>query len=192
MARNKEFILEEKLGKAKDLFWKKGYAATSMQDIVDTTGLNPGSIYGTFGSKHQLFLNSLKLYCDEMLAEYKTASTSVHDSPLQSLKAIIKMAIDFSFQSEKACLVVKTSFELSSHDKEATTIIKGQSNDLVKMFAELIRAAQDKGEIRSNQDHEMIALFIVGSFAGFWHLQNLHHGKQRIMQLADFLIESIT
>ena len=191
MARNKEFILEEKLEKAKNTFWEKGYASTSMQDLVESTGLNPGSIYGTFGNKHDLFLDSLKVYCNELLAEYKTASGNTTDSPLESLKAIVKKAIDFSFTSNKACMVVKTSFELAPDDVKALAIIKNQTDDLVKMMTDLIKAAQEIGEINPDKDPEISATFIISSFAGFWHLQNLYHDKERILQLSNFLIESI-
>lgn len=191
MARNKEFILEEKLEKAKNVFWKKGYASTSMQDLVESTGLNPGSIYGTFGNKHELFLDSLKVYCNELLNEYKAASNGVDDSPLESLKAIIKKAIDFSFTSNKACMVVKTSFELAPDDEKAIAIIRNQTNDLIKMITALIKAAQEAGEISKDKNPETSATFIISSFAGFWHLQNLYHDKERIIQLSNFLIESI-
>lgn len=191
MARNKEFILEEKLEKAKNTFWEKGYASTSMQDLVESTGLNPGSIYGTFGNKHDLFLDSLKVYCNELFIEYKTASDKAAHSPFESLKAIIRRAIDFSFTSNKACLVVKTSFELAPDDVEALAIIRDQTNNLVKMMMDLIKAAQEAGEINPDKDPEISASFILSSFAGFWHLQNLYNDKERIIQLSDFLIESI-
>ncbi|ASK29279.1 TetR family transcriptional regulator [Chryseobacterium sp. T16E-39] len=191
MARNKEFILEEKLEKAKNVFWKKGYASTSMQDLVENIGLNPGSIYGTFGNKHELFLDSLKVYCNELLIEYKMAADSAPDSPLASLKAIIKKAIDYSFTSNKACMVVKTSFELAPDDEKALAIIKHQTDGLTGMMTDIIKAAQEAGEINPDKNPEITADFIISSFAGFWHLQNLYNNKERIIQLSEFLIESI-
>jgi TetR/AcrR family transcriptional repressor of nem operon len=62
MARHKAFDQEDVLDKAVAVFWAKGYEATSMQDLVDAMGIQRGSLYATFGSKQQLFLQSLERY----------------------------------------------------------------------------------------------------------------------------------
>ena len=62
MARKKEFDEVEVLDKALDVFWKKGYSATSIQDLVDSMGINRASIYDTWGDKHNLYVESLKRY----------------------------------------------------------------------------------------------------------------------------------
>ncbi|TXL21394.1 hypothetical protein BMR06_00995 [Methylococcaceae bacterium HT5] len=62
MARSKAFNEEEVLDKAVAVFWAKGYEATSMQDLVEAMGIQRGSLYATFGSKQQLFLQSLERY----------------------------------------------------------------------------------------------------------------------------------
>ena len=62
MPRTEDFNREEVLGKAKGHLWLKGFNGTSMQDLVDVTGLNRSSIYNSFGSKMELYLQSLKKY----------------------------------------------------------------------------------------------------------------------------------
>ncbi len=74
MARKKEFDPEERMEKARDLFWEKGYNATSMEDLVQTMGLNRGSIYDTYGDKHSLYLQCLGNYAAEKLKEHKEAA----------------------------------------------------------------------------------------------------------------------
>lgn len=49
MARDKDFIPEEKIAKALDVFWEKGYNATSMQDLVEAMQINRSSLYNSFG-----------------------------------------------------------------------------------------------------------------------------------------------
>ncbi len=56
MGRHFEFNRDETLSKAMSVFWQKGYKATSMKDLVDEMGIQPGSIYNTFGDKHSLFI----------------------------------------------------------------------------------------------------------------------------------------
>src|ERR1700758_1767481 len=62
MARTKDFDEDEVLAKAMNLFWLKGYNATSMQDLVDGLGISRSSLYDTFGDKHALFVRSLENY----------------------------------------------------------------------------------------------------------------------------------
>jgi len=62
MGRTKNFDESRVLDKALEVFWKKGFNATSIQDLVDHLGINRASIYDTYGDKHQLYLASLKRY----------------------------------------------------------------------------------------------------------------------------------
>lgn len=61
----KEFEPEQAVEAALELFWRQGYANTSMQDLVDHLGIGRGSIYDTFGSKHALWVRALTKYCDD-------------------------------------------------------------------------------------------------------------------------------
>lgn len=59
MPRIKEFRPEAALDAAVQLFWRRGYGATSMRDLLDGMGIGRGSFYDTFGDKHTLFLAAL-------------------------------------------------------------------------------------------------------------------------------------
>ena len=59
MARPREFDIDEALSAAMTAFWERGFAATSLADLMDATGLQKGSIYKAFGSKHELFMQAL-------------------------------------------------------------------------------------------------------------------------------------
>ena len=65
MARTEVFNREDVLQRAKNIFWLKGYNGTSMQDLVDATGLNRSSIYNSFGSKMELYEKTLLKYQEE-------------------------------------------------------------------------------------------------------------------------------
>ncbi len=61
MARPKKFDESATLKKAMNVFWKNGYAATSMSELVKAMDINPPSLYDTYGDKHGLFLMALKV-----------------------------------------------------------------------------------------------------------------------------------
>ena len=62
MAGVKQFDRDEVIERAMDLFWQRGYESTSVDDLVEATGINRGSLYGTFGDKRRLFLATIDRY----------------------------------------------------------------------------------------------------------------------------------
>ncbi len=62
MARPREFSTDDALGQAMDVFWSKGFQATTLGDLTRAMGISKSSFYGTFGSKHELYLSSLERY----------------------------------------------------------------------------------------------------------------------------------
>ena len=62
MARPRQFDEEQVREALMNVFWDKGYEATSMQDLVAATGLLKGSLYGAFGDKRALYLIALNHY----------------------------------------------------------------------------------------------------------------------------------
>lgn len=190
MARNKEFDPTEKLEKARDLFWEKGYHATSMQDLVSQMKVNRGSMYDTYGDKHQLFIESLQNYARETYSEYKKAAIG-EKSPFRSIELIIKKAIQRSFEEEKVCMIVKSSFEMAPLDNNIREILKQLSNALISIFEDLIEKAQQTSEISIDKNARQSARFIVGSFAGLWQMQALYNDRTMVEQMAKNTLDSI-
>ncbi|MGB3800443.1 MAG: helix-turn-helix domain-containing protein, partial [Lewinella sp.] len=65
MARTKEFDEDTVLNKARDLFWERGYNATSIQDLEGYLGISRSSIYRFFGGKRELYDRTLARYQEE-------------------------------------------------------------------------------------------------------------------------------
>ncbi|NML38144.1 TetR/AcrR family transcriptional regulator [Chitinophaga sp. G-6-1-13] len=191
MARNKEFVLEERLENAKDVFWDKGYYNTSMKDLVNAMSLNPGSIYGTFRDKHQLFLESLKMYSVQTMEDYEQAARSAA-SPLDAIKAIIHSAVRRSLKEKKACLVVRSTFELAGKDPEVRVFLQQQNKSMVNMMASWINKAQAEKQVSRSKDATQLATFIVANFASIWQMQLLHNDKAMLESLENTLISILT
>ncbi len=168
MPRTTKFEYDKKLAVARELFWQKGYAATSLHDLVDALQLNRSSIYNTYGSKHTLFIECLRSYTQLKLAEYRHASQT-SNSPLQAVENMIRSVVDTVLTERRTCLAVHTTFELAFTDAEAQVVLQAQGRATVRLFADLLTQAQAAGEIPARKDPELTAHFIVASFSGLWH-----------------------
>lgn len=190
MARNKEFNPSERLEKARDLFWERGYHATSMQDLVKKMKINRGSMYDTYGDKHRLFIDSLYDYAQATFNDYKSAILE-DQSPLDTIKNIVHRAIERSFEEDKVCMLVKSTFELAPQDEIIRKVLQNLNNDLIQIFEKLLIEAQKVSEISNDKEPKLLAQFIVGSFAGFWQIQTLYNDKKKIKDLATVLFSAL-
>ncbi|ASZ12695.1 TetR/AcrR family transcriptional regulator [Chitinophaga pendula] len=187
MARNKAFDPEERLEKAKDLFWEKGYNATSMQDIVDAMGLNRASIYDTYGDKHSLFLQCLTSYAVTSLEDYCKAG-AVCQSPLLAVEKIVKRAVQRTLEEDHSCMVAKSAFELADTDSRVKEIIKTQGDKLHAVITTLLQKAQQAGEVKADKDPAILARFIIASFGSFWQVHITEDNPQLVQQLGNYLL----
>lgn len=190
MTRTKQFNPVEKLIKARDLFWKKGYHVTSIQDLVDQMQVNRRSMYDTYGDKHELFIQSLESYAGETYGEFNSI-VQLEKSPKKAIEDIVAKAIERSFEKEKICMIVKSSFELAPLDQSMRDLLKKHTQRLIVIFENLIIKAQEAGEISTEKNALQSAQFIVGSFAGFWQMQALFNDRIMVEVMADRVLESL-
>ncbi|WP_432411741.1 TetR/AcrR family transcriptional regulator [Rasiella sp. SM2506] len=147
MARKKEYIEEEVIEKAMNIFWQNGYENTSMQMLEKEMGINKFSIYSSFGSKNGVFLESLKCYKSKIRAIFEKfieASNGVED-----IKQFFYDSIYVSHQAgnHKGCLITNTYNEFSESED---LLIKDQMNtfmgDLKNIFIEKLKMDATKDE----------------------------------------------
>ncbi|MBS1664857.1 MAG: TetR/AcrR family transcriptional regulator [Bacteroidetes bacterium] len=167
MARKKEFDEKALLDKAVSLFWRKGYHATSAQDLVDELGISRSSLYDTYTDKRNLFMESLKSYQRSntnallSLAEHSTDAG-------QTLRQIFHNIIQESAEDElaKGCFMVNTAVELSGHDEGISELV-AQNNKLVEdALAKLVKKGQVDGQFSTGSTPRAFARFLFSSISG--------------------------
>lgn len=167
MARTKEFDEIEILDKAVDLFWTKGYNATSANDLVKGLGLSRSSIYATFKDKRTLFIKSLDRYrrrnVDQMLSMVKQS-----DDILKTIAEVFKLVIaqDITAKIPKGCLMVNTGVELGPHDNEIAQIVNENAQNIEATFKIAIEKGQALGQIPKTHQAEALARFIHNNISG--------------------------
>jgi TetR/AcrR family transcriptional repressor of nem operon len=164
VGRPREFDEEQVLTAAMDAFWRKGYEATSLSDLCDCTGLHKGSLYQTFGDKHQLFMRSLQHYADCMVG-HVSAAARTSESPLENIRGALRAAVSRA-GSEQGCMMINSLVELAPHDPEVRAALQMVAGKELGMMTELVARAQQAGEISDERDPARIARQLMVTLAG--------------------------
>lgn len=167
MARPKAFDIDAALVRAMELFWEQGYAATSMEQLVQTMGISRQSLYDTFGDKHRLFLAAMDSYC-AMLDAAMLAPLRAPGAGLQALHDTGMGIIDFLLQYPKrrACLMANTTLELAPHDEAIAAKVRAHLQNMEDTFHHALSNAKARGEIAASGDLTALAKYLVGMAHG--------------------------
>ncbi len=167
MPWEKQFDRDQILDKAMRVFWTRGYEATSVQDLVDSTGVNRGSLYATYGDKHALFLAALRMY-DEKMREKLLADLRARHGPREAIRELF---LTFLGQVSDAvpgrgCFLTNTALELAAHDEEARQIVVRSQEQIEAFFAQAIKDGKTQGEIGSDIRAREAARGLLASLIG--------------------------
>lgn len=190
MARLLEFDEEKVIQKAMEVFWKKGYASTSMRDLTDAMQINSSSLYNTIGDKQQLFIKCIKNYT-EMRIRATEERYRNYNSPLQALENFIRDAADIITTEPSSCLCIKATFETDGENAEIQTVVNAYDNFNHQFLQNLIQSAQDLGEIPGDESADIIADYLVSVFIGWYNSFVLHRDRSKVVNMADFVIRQI-
>lgn len=167
MARTKNFNREEALQRALQLFWCKGYHATSMQDLVDHMQINRSSLYDTFGDKRTVFLEALKQYQQQSTQALINKFTESKDLKA-TVESVFKTILEeiTSCSTKTGCFMVNASIEMASSDPEVDQIIAENNAAAQQAIYLALQKAHDKGEIKSGNDPMALSSFIMNTIGG--------------------------
>ncbi|MDG4863878.1 TetR family transcriptional regulator [Streptomyces sp. T-3] len=163
MARTKEFDPDAALQAALELFWQRGYEATSMADLVEHLGIGRASLYATFGNKHELYLKAMDRYAQTRDPVLLT-ELSQPGPVLPAVRALVlRFAAEASDDSVRlrGCLVTNTAAELGPHDAAAVRRVEASWAHLeMPLHAALVRA-QAQGELSPGRDPLALARMLL-------------------------------
>jgi AcrR family transcriptional regulator len=157
--RPRAYEPEIALGKALDLFRRQGFAATSLDDLSEATGMNRPSLYGAFGDKRELYIKSYQRYRED--ARASMLEIFRQEMPVrQRLERIYAAALDIYLSGEtgpRGCFTVVTAASEAVGDPEIRAMVLEGLTDLDKAFANCFRRAKEKGELPANADPSALA-----------------------------------
>jgi len=168
MPRHKEFDREKVLLDAMMLFRDQGYDATSIQDLVDRMKINRFSLYATFKSKHDLFVEALQTYYEQVAVPF---FDRLKDSG-QGLAVIESVLLELVFRikrgvSSNGCLLCNSIAELGARaDARTTRILTKYLKRVEADFHAAIVRARELGEVPLDVDAARHAKILVAYSTG--------------------------
>ena len=182
MPRPREFDESDVVAAARDEFWSRGYAATSVDDLTTVTGLGKGSLYGAFGDKHALFMRALDDYIGTALegvrAQLHDPAYSAYDRLTRHIRAQVKaIAAD---KLRRGCMMAKSAAELSATDDAVERAVEHAYVTWAAELADCIKEAQRDGAIDKKQNPKALATTLLAFMRG---QEALHKGGVNPVQL---------
>ena len=181
MPRVKLFDEKEVLTRAMNLFWKQGYSATSVQDLVSYLGINRASLYDTFGDKEKLFKKSFELYrkqsIDKICELFQNQSNVKEGFSILFNNAVNESLLD---KDRKGCFAVNNTTELVPNNESCLEILSSNRRNFENIFYEYLKMGQKKGQLVECKDLKSLASFLFVIYNGILVVSKIQTNKKEL------------
>ncbi|KZB79385.1 TetR/AcrR family transcriptional regulator [Amycolatopsis regifaucium] len=167
MSRVKEFDVDAACDAALELFWRQGYEATSVNDLVAALGIGKASLYATFGTKHDLYLTALNRYIargNERFVEDFAGPGPALAGVRRLIERYLAEILDES--GRDGCFVVNAAMEMMPKDPEVARAVERSWDALELALRMALSRAKAQGELDAATDPEALARFLLTVLQG--------------------------
>lgn len=194
--KTRQLIIE----KAATLFNKKGYAGTSMQDIMDATGLTKGGIYGNFkkeggnkkGVKSEIAIAAFK-HAVNVVNEEVRKRTFVIDNSLDKLKAVVYFYKEIVMNPpvDGGCPILNTSIDADMTQPELQKKVYKAIQYWQERIIKTLAKGKEEGQVKEDVNEAEFATLFIGTLEGGLLMSRVFRDKNQFDIMADHLIELI-
>jgi TetR/AcrR family transcriptional regulator, transcriptional repressor for nem operon len=191
--RPREFDPDQAIAVAAKVFWDKGYHATSIDDLCESTGLLRGSLYGAFGDKKGMLLASLDQYADKGLARL---AESLSSSELS--REVLRSALLYYTRAatvlagRHGCLLTNTALEMLPHDPDVAERVERIFRRMATLLAAAVIRGQAAGIFNSHLDERAVGDFLLCVIQGLRVLgKTRSYGEKELAAIVDLVMTAL-
>lgn len=188
--RTKEFDPDVALDRAMELFWRTGYEGTSTNDLARHLGIGKASLYGTFGNKHDLYVQALRRY-SETQCPSAIEILSQPGPALAAVRAYLEGSVA-SRDGEPGCLIVKAALENCPRDTETAHEVAANWDAIEVALTTTLTRARAEGEIPAAKDPRALARFLLVFLQGVQVVARAEPDTRRLADAARAALDALT
>ena len=180
MARPRRFDPDEVIDRSMREFWERGYRDTSVDDLVEATGVQPGSLYNAFpGGKRGLFLRALDRY-SKLVVPQKLGALEEPGAGLAELRGYFDGLVEdlTTREGRMGCLMVNSTVELAAADSEVAKVVRGHMDRLERNVSRALERARERGEVPARTDPRAKAKLLMATGMGLMVVGKTNPGRE--------------
>lgn len=170
MARPRSFDRDTVLDRVRDLFWERGYAATSLTDLEAASGLRRTSLYNAFGNKEDLYATVLERY-RSAAKQFRAGAMANAPDPVSGIKTLITDSVEATLADaqRKGCLINNATNERAALCTQTMDFVVANREEFVAEFSEYLRIAREANG-KWSQSPEELAVYLFAVYSGMMSL----------------------
>ncbi len=191
MNRPRQYDRDEVLEKATDLFWEKGFEATSMNEMVARSSLNKHSLYSEFGDKEKLFIECIDHYISK---DIRVLSDILTKKPLglSNIEAFFDNRVNYAASEDcKGCLIVNSITEKETLSEEINLKVKSFISKFKAFFYNCLQAAQERKEISVDKDCKALADYLTCFTCGLVNVGKNETKRKELRKMVDVALSAV-
>lgn len=194
MGRIRTFDEAEVLEAATNRFWENGFAGTSVDDVLQVTGLGKGSLYAAFGDKRQLFGRVFDGYCKRVGYAFEHALAGPDATAARRIRALLRNTAKRGRHrvAGRPCLLAKTTSEMAAHDSDIAAQARATLLEMVVALRSALAQAQDAGDVDPDVDVGKGAHLLFVTMRGIEALSQAGVSTAILRDAAEAALEAVT
>lgn len=193
MARPVEFVYEDVLTNAMEQFWREGFEASSVQKLLDVTGINRGTLYNSFGDKDTFFRTCLAHYSKLTDKDLAASLNNAELSPWDAIEKYFDLTVLSVTNKRRSmgCLLVNSFCESINYDKEIQKLVKAYYNTIRKALLGRLNEAGKAGQLASGVTADLAADVLMNMLSGLRVHSREGKPAKQMAQVVSFTIGTL-
>lgn len=185
---NKENVLEAAAG----IFKQKGYNGTSIDDILNATGLSRSSLYDSFHDKHNLYLQALEHYktsSDEKLETIDQKNLNGYQKIESLFKSVVNHLVDHP--DDNGCLLVNAAAEMSKQCYKTSQVLCNNKDEVEDLLSGWLVEAKDKEVLKLSKPAKVYGQFLYNTLCGLRVMSQTGASKAELNNIVRVALDSL-
>lgn len=184
-----EFDPEQALDAAMRLFWRKGYEATSLQDLLEVMDISKSSFYQAFKSKHALFQRCIERYREELSQQMRRELAATRSGRAFISAKLHGIAEETCGPDARiGCLMMNTASEFAQRDPMIAKLINHGVLTFTNIFEEAVKKGQAHNDIPKDKDARALASYLVTNMGGLRNMVKAGADAETVNRVADLTL----